>query len=183
VQAPILTAMGIDPLGDPIISALLGPYLGGTLAATGATSGLWLRLRGVGGLLGTIPAAHLSRWIRPHRIIAICLTGGAAMLVLMAAVPRPAVAMGAAIGLGIFVTGWITNQQYLIQRTAPDSYLGRLFGIQGTISATGMIVGSVAAGTMADLVGIQNMLFLAAAGYLAGSIWLLVRYKSRPTLQ
>lgn len=175
---PILTAMGIVTVGDAIFSALLGPYFGGPLAATGATLGLWLSLRGVGGLLGTVPAAHLSRWIRPHRIIAICLTGGAAVLALMAAVPHPVVAMVAAVVLGVFVTGWITQQQFLIQHTTPDSYLGRVFGIQRTISAIGMIIGSVVAGALADTFGIHTMLYFAAAGYLAAGCWLLARYKA-----
>ena len=87
--APVLIAMGIVTVGDAIFSSLLGPYFGGPLAASGATLGVWLSLRGVGGLIGTVPAGHLSRWIQPHHIIVISLAGGAAVLATMAAVPRP----------------------------------------------------------------------------------------------
>ena len=175
---PILTAMGIVTVGDAIFSSLLGPYFGGPLAGSGATLGLWLSLRGVGGLLGSVPAGHLSRWMRPHYIVVISLTGAACLLALMAAAPQPLVAMVAAIGLGIFVVGWISNQQLLIQQNTPDTFLGRVFGIQRTISAAGMIIGSIAAGALADTLGIHNMLYLAAAGYFAAGIWLLTHYRS-----
>lgn len=179
--APVLTAMGIVTVGDAIFSSLLGPYFGGPLAGTGATLGLWLSLRGAGGVVGSIPAAHLTRRVRPHHIIAISLAGGATILALMAAVPRPMIAMAAAIALGIFVAGWLTNQQLLIQQNTPSTHLGRVFGIQRTISATGMIIGSVAAGTLAATLGIHNMLYLAAAGYLAAAVWLLTHYQPATT--
>lgn len=179
VLAPVLQAMSIVTVGDAIFSALLGPYFGGPLAATGATLGVWLSLRGVGGLFGSVPASRLSRTVRPHHLVIASLAGSAALLALMALLPTPLVVMPAAVGLGILVTGWITDQQLLIQRATPGAYLGRVFGIQRTVSAIGMIIGSITAGAAAGVLGVSNMLYLAAGGYLGAALWLLTHY--RPT--
>lgn len=88
------------------------------------------------------------------------------MLATTAIIP---VAMVYAVLLGIFVVGWISSQQTLIQTNAPDSHLGRIFGVLGTLTALGMIAGSVAAGTLSDHVGTPTMIYVAAGCYAAGA--------------
>lgn len=76
------------------------------------------------------------------------------VLVLATIVIVPVVMVRAcAVLLGVFVVGWTSSQQTLIQTNAPDSHLGRVYGVLGTLAAVGMIAGSVAAGTHCDQVG------------------------------
>ena len=170
VVSSVLLAATVVVVGDAAFSSLLGPFFAGTLASDGATLGIFLALRGVGGVLGAWPAGHAQRWLRSEQVLAVCLVAIAVLLFVLATIAIVPVAMVCAVLLGIFVVGWISSQQTLIQTNVPDSHLGRVFGVFGTLTALGMIAGSVAAGTLSDHVGTPTMIYVAAGCYTAGAL-------------
>lgn len=178
----VLLAATIVIVGDAAFSSLLGPFFAGTLAADGSTLGIFLALRGVGGVLGAWPAGHAQRWLRSDQVLTLCLVAIAALLLVLATIPIIPVTMVCAVLLGIFVVGWISSQQTLIQTSVPDSHLGRVYGALGTLTAVGMIVGSVAAGILSDHVGTPSMLYFAAGCYAAGALVVatFVRKRAKP---
>lgn len=127
---------------------------------------------------------YASRWLRPERMLALCLIPVGVVLAGMANVPLVAVSMAGAILIGVLAVGWLASQQTLIQTNVEDRYLGRAFGEFNTTNAVTLLLGTVVAGALADLVGIVPLLNSSAilyscAGLLA--LFLLIREKGHGT--
>jgi predicted MFS family arabinose efflux permease len=179
-------------LGDAILSSLLAPFIATTLGAGGAVLGVFLTVRGVGGVAGSMIVNRLSRSIPPRKVIASATLGLGVVVALLVAIPRvPAALVGAGF-LGIFVVMWISSQQTLIQTTVADDYLGRVYGTLGTITAATLILGSIFAGTLANIIGINTLFCAAAICYASAGFTMALRSskdhagsggRSRPTAQ
>ncbi|MBO0812616.1 MAG: MFS transporter [Microlunatus sp.] len=176
----VFAAAATALLGDAILSSLLAPFVATTLGAGGPVLGVFLTIRGLGGVAGSVIVHRLVRSIAPGRLIACATTGLGLVVALLVVLPLVAAALVCAGFLGIFVVLWISSQQTLIQTTVADDCLGRVYGTLGTITAATLILGSILAGTLADVVGI-NTLFCAAAGcYATAGLIMIVRSGRRP---
>lgn len=164
-------------LADSIYSSLLGPLTVDVLAADGAFLGIFLSVRGVGGLIGSLIIGPPSRRLGPLPTMGISIAGLGVVLAGIIAVPQTSVALIGAGLSGIFVVGWTANQQTLIQTHVPATHLGRVYGTLGSLGAAAMIIGSLVAGPLAELAGVAPALYAAGAVYLiaggAAVIWSL----------
>ncbi|MBA2715859.1 MAG: MFS transporter [Propionibacteriales bacterium] len=166
----VFAAAATALLGDAILSSLLAPFVAETLSSGATVLGLFLTIRGVGGVIGGLASSFLSRWLKPERMIGWNTLALGILLAMIVAVPLVPVALVGAAFLGIFVVGWITNQQTLIQTNVADQYLGRVYGVLGTITALSLIIGSLLAGLLAERVGVPPLLFGAAGCYAAAGL-------------
>lgn len=173
----VLVAAATGLLGDSILSSLLAPFVAETLSSGGAVLGLFLTIRGIGGVVGGIVAGQASRWLKPGQMIAISLIGLGGALAVIVALPYVPVALVAAALLGICVVCWMANQHTIIQTTTEGAFLGRTYGVLGTVTAITLIIGSGLAGALADRIGIPFLMYGAAGCYVvAGLIALRLHY-------
>lgn len=166
----IFAAAATALLGDAILSSLLAPFVAETLASGGAVLGLFLTIRGVGGVIGGLISPSLTRRMAPRLVIGWSLLGLGIAVATLTLIPLVPVALIMAGFLGIFVVNWSTNQQTLIQTNIADAYLGRAYGVLGTITALAMIIGSLLAGGLAETLGVPPLLYGAAACYVAAAL-------------
>lgn len=102
------------------------------------------------------------------------LIGLGAVVATLVAVPVVPVALVDAGFLGVFVVGWATNQQTLIQSNVADQFLGRTYGVLGTITAVTLIIGSLLAGAFADGLGVSPLLYGAVVCYVGAGLFALL---------
>jgi len=62
-------------------------------------------------------------------------------------------------------------EQLLVQRTAPEDALGRVFGIKGTLISGAFGASFLLAGALASLAGTRTLFIVAGAGLLCAWIW------------
>ena len=103
----------------------------------------------------------------------------------LAGAPLPVlwVEIGLFIAVGVSGVGVLTGSQSRLQTSAPEAYLGRIFGILGTAMGAFTLVGTVIAGTISNTLGVIPVLNIQAAGkILAGvlALALLPRMIYRP---
>lgn len=162
----LLVAAATTLLGDAMLSSLLAPYVATTLGAGAGVFGLFLTVRGLGGVAGSVVAGTAGRRLSPTTAIVVATTGLAVVVAGLVAFPFVAVALACAALLGVFVVLWLTHQQTLIQTHVPDRYLGRAYGVFGTATAVTLIAGSLLAGVLADQIGVDALFYGAACCYL-----------------
>jgi hypothetical protein len=69
----------------------------------------------------------------------------------------------------------MTGYNTLLQRDTVDAYRGRVFGALGVVQGVGIIVGTVAAGLLGEVVGIIAVIsFQGVGGMLAGLVVLRI---------
>ena len=64
----------------------------------------------------------------------------------------------------------LTGSQSRLQASAPEAFLGRIFGILGTAMGVFMLVGTLVAGTVSKTLGVIPVLNIQAAGKLLAGV-------------
>jgi predicted MFS family arabinose efflux permease len=159
-----------------VLQAVYVPYAIHRLGLGAATVGLTLAAFGVGMVGGALIAPRLMRTFRFGVVVAIGpLAGMTAALLMMATIwlPSPLLA-----SLSFFVMGagpivWVVSTTTLRQTVTPSGLLGRVSAIftmaQGT-RALGAAIGAIIGG----LYGAETALVVAAAGFVAQAVLILL---------
>ncbi|HEY3726483.1 MAG TPA: MFS transporter [Solirubrobacteraceae bacterium] len=137
--------------------------------------GLLLGAVGVGGVLGAICAGRLgapSQW-RPMLAIGLSLVAVALALLGVIHTVVLALAMAVLIGGGS-VIGEVLSETAL-PRMLDESVLARAYGLMLPISLAGIVAGSLIAGPLLSLLGLQGALAAAGLSVLVGGALLLRR--------
>ena len=163
----IVVAFGFMNAAHSGASNVLGPAIARDELGGAAAWGLILSAEGAGLVAGGL----LMLWLKPRRILFI---GCAAMILLvpgmlLLSVAAPTLVIAAAyllagIGLEIFGVFWDTS----LQEHIPQEKLSRVYSYDALGSFVLIPLGLVAAGPLADRIGIDETLWLAAAVIAAG---------------
>ena len=144
------------------VVALAGAH-GVSFAAATAALTAWLSLSALGVLAGGIVA---DRTRRHGEVAALGFGGTAALVLLVALVPMPDLALAAALGLAGFLAGMIMpSRDMLVRAAAPPGATGRVFGIVTTGFNIGGALGPVLYGWLMDH-GQPRAVFLVAVGFM-----------------
>ena len=133
----------------------------------------WIARWGAAGWAGQ---RLLSRWSiglnwLAFGVISIAIYGAPAWLALAGlAYPVLWVEIGLFVAVGIPGVGVLTGSQSRLQASAPEAFLGRIFGILGTAMGVFMLVGTLVAGTVSTTLGVIPVLNIQAAGKLLAGV-------------
>jgi len=175
----------ITGLGEGTVGALFAPFFSSVLGGNAAEFGFFIGVQGIGGIAGGAAAVGLA-----HRVPAALLVGAGAIVFgaidlllftypLVFSILWPAFLLIAAVGLpgAAVLAGFATLQQTL----GDDRYRGRLIGaLVATTSATSLI-GSVAAGGLADRIGVVPVIAVQGLGYVVAGTVVLSMINRRTT--
>jgi MFS family permease len=150
-----------------------------TLGFSPALLGVTIAMGGVGALGGALLFPALTRWagFGPAIIVSALVSAASAFLIPFASGPKVvAIAMMVAAQLlgDSFGVAMLIGIKSLQQLVFPAHLLGRAGATMRAAAGATAIVGAVAGGLLAGPFGIRPMLFVAAAGILAGLIWTIV---------
>ena len=156
---------GMLNVGELLLAAELGAGASG-FSMLVAVFGLGVVAGSLTGSRGGEPDELRRRYLLG--VIAVAAGLGAAGLA--PAYPIALVAFGlAGLGNGLVVV----HQRLIFQRTVPDRFLGRVFGLEDALSSWAFAVAFGCAGAVAALAGARPLFLVAAGGTVA--VWVLAR--------
>jgi MFS family permease len=149
--------------GGVMTDPLFAPFIRDIVGAGPAVFGMVLTARAVGGMLGGVVAARLSRRFPTVDLLAgACIAAGALQLIQFN-VPLLPVVLSASFLLGIPAVTSSASVQTLLQERVPDAYRGRVFGSLSTMVALICLVSVLGfGGALATAIGIVPVLSLSA---------------------
>jgi predicted MFS family arabinose efflux permease len=177
IRASLLAAATLN-LFNTAFYALLVLYATRTLGMSAGAVGITLGIGGVGSLLG----AYLTRGLSGRHglgktlVISFVLTPAPLLLVPLAAgVPLPSAGM---VGVAEFLNGvgvmiLDVGLGALYAATVPDQLRARVSGAFLLVNYGVRPIGALAGGLLAAAIGLQTTMWIAAAGAIAGVLWLL----------
>ena len=177
----LVATFAISALGEGVFGVLYPVFVYQALHGGALEIGELMSAQAVGGLLGGVLAGWLgqrllSRWSiglnwLAFGVISIAIYGAPAWLAL-AGVSLPVlwVEIGLFVAVGIPGVGVLTGSQSRLQASAPEAFLGRIFGILGTAMGAFMLVGTLVAGTVSNTLGVIPVLNIQAAGKLLAGV-------------
>ena len=166
-----------------VIGELAGPFVVNVLRLSVQFLPLIFAPAGVGLVLGGLLMPYLTRWLGINRTIAVGSIGTAAGLLLIPAgrfvlerLALPAVGILIFVGGVTFFIGVALDMvnipaQTKMQQHAPEEERGRIFSFQSMLYNAGSIPVLLFLGVIADVLGVETVLFLLAAGVLVFRAW------------
>ncbi|WP_419704026.1 MFS transporter [Promicromonospora sp. NFX87] len=150
------------------------PYIRIAIEDVDPTATTWLLLTwGIGGLVGTLLAGFLARWLRPLAAVApVVLSASLVLAAFATSVPVLAVAM-VLWGLSISMMPVIT--QLWVTRVEPERAESAM-SLQVTAFQVAITVGAVLGGALLDGHGVQSLLLVGAGAAVAAGVgWAVLR--------
>jgi MFS family permease len=168
---PLAATSGLFNLFDSMLIAFYALYLTRVLGASAALSGVILVLSGLVGLVGVALARPLPRRFGLGRtmVAAICVAGGAELVIGLAHGPLLIAAGMVVVGEGLVQAAasvYGINGVTLRQALVPDRLQGRVNATMQVISVGAAPLGAIAATELGALYGVRPVVLLAGIGTL-----------------
>jgi MFS family permease len=177
VLRALLIFLAIVSVGEGVMGSLFAPFVRSVLHGGGGDFGFINAAQAAGGISGGLVAASLGRRLDPVATLSYCaIAFGAVDLVLfLYPLAWPAVWPAAVLiaGAGVAGTFMLTAAMTLMQEHTTDRFRGRVFGALGAVEGVAIVTGTVAAGVLANVLGIVAVLSVQGAGYVAAGIVVL----------
>ena len=164
----LLPLTGVFLAANAALSALLVPFgvrqLGGT-----AQIGFVLSALGAGFLGGAVVARWLDQ-VQPRVVLAVAQLATAGGFVALFAARELAVALPAAVAIGVCGSITLVVPQTALQRVAVNGFLGRIGAVFLVVEAFATLVGALVGPWLAESVSLQFAAYAAAADHRRRSV-------------
>ena len=164
----------VTGVGEGVVATLIAPFIRHNLHGSGQLFGLFLAAQAIGGITGgalavgvgqRISAAHLLA----YGAVAVGFVDLAIFLYPLGYIAAwPAVTGIVIAGLPVALT--TAGLMTLVQQSAPDTHLGRVFGAFAASQGIAMLAGTLTGGLLARPFGIIPIISLQGAGYLVAGL-------------
>jgi predicted MFS family arabinose efflux permease len=176
--AVLLAVAALTGLGEGVIITLLVPFVTDVLKGDDIAYGVLLSAQAVGGLVGGVLIARFAATAAPARLLGLGAAGIGLIDVTIFTYPFFIAGIGLALVLivvvGVPVAGWGAGIGTLLQTAVEDRYLGRLVGAFETTFALTLLLGTILAGALGDVLGVLPMLYVQSAVYTLAGVVVLV---------
>lgn len=180
----LLGMFAISALGEGVFGVLYPIFVYRVLHGGALQIGELMSAQAVGGLLGGLLVGWAGKRVMSRWVIGLGqVTFG---LIDLAIFNSPAffpvywLTVGLFIAVGIPGVALGTGAQSLLQATAPDAYLGRVFGALGTTMGLMLLLGTITAGVVTDHLGVVPVLNIQGAGYVLAGLLVLLLLRDAP---
>ena len=179
VLAVVLVWVALAMCGEGFMGTLFVPFVQDVLEGDAEIFGLIVGVQAIGGIAGGFVAASLARRMTP----ALMFGAGSLLFGLidlsLFLYPLWYVAVWPAVVLIIVVgvPGAVLNagRATLVQQETDDAYRGRVFGALNAVGGVAIVLGTVVAGLLGEVVGIIPVLSMQGVfGVVAGAVVLVV---------
>jgi len=172
----IFLVLGVAALGDSILTVLMVAFFQDVVGVGSAQFGLVLTARGLAGILGAMVIGAIGSKFKPDRLISFGLIGTGVALAAMVFWPVYAISLLIMILISVPLMAWLISSQTWIQTRAPGEYLGRVFGVYGTLSALLALIGMVFASSLGETLGISTTLYIGGGVFILSGLlaWALL---------
>jgi MFS family permease len=128
-------------------------------------------ISGIGIVLGSLPATAggKSHSLKRRYLVGLLAMAGGILAAGLAPMFAAAAAAFAFMGVGNGVAA--AHEQLLVQRSAPEDALGRVFGIKGTLISGAFGLSFLLGGVFASLLGARGLFIVAGASLVCAWAW------------
>lgn len=165
-------------LAPHAIAALYTLYTVRLLGISPLQYGFLVTMGGVGAFIGALAAPEIARRFGPGKtmIIAILLDGFLALLTPLCAWLPPLAFILLMVAQLVGDCGEMVyeiNEISQLQSMAPANMLGRVHAARKVLVSVLTLIGTLLAGFLSELIGIQTTLWIGAIGITCSSLWIL----------
>lgn len=161
------------------LSALLVPFgvqeLGG-----GEQVGFVVSALGAGFLLGAVLIRRLLDRVRPRHLLAASQFATAVAFFVLFGSTSLAVALPAAVAIGVFGSMTLVTPQTALQRTVPNEALGRISAVFLTAEALATLLGALAGPLIAHTLSLHAAVVVACAVTAGGALATIAWWREKP---
>ena len=174
--AVLFAVLSVAFVGEGAVTVLVIIFFRDVLGGGSAEFSYFVAAYGAGGIAGGLLLGFSSDRIDEARLFSLSLITNGILLVAIFNIPVLGLIVVLAVVSGMTVVGWLVTSQTLLQKWAPDRYLGRVFGALETTQALTMLVGMGLAVVLEGLLGVVVVLSVVGAAWsLAGVVaWLML---------
>jgi MFS family permease len=162
----------LSALGEGMMSVIFVVWVNRVIGGTALELGWFMTAQAVGGLVGGMFVAHLTRGAPPRRVLGIASIafGSLDALLFVSPLVRPEIAVGLAIItlVGVTTVAFGAGFNAILQTTVEDAYRGRLLGTIFTTMALLRLGSTVLAGILGSVISpIPLLVTFQAGSYVA----------------
>jgi MFS family permease len=155
-------------LGEGMMSVIFVVWVNRVIGGTALELGWFMTAQAVGGLIGGIFVAHLTRGAPPRRVLGVASIafGSLDALLFVSPLVRPEIVVGLAIiaVVGVTTVAFGAGFNAILQTSVDDAYRGRLLGAIFTTMALLRLASTVLAGFLGAVVSPIPLLVAFQAG-------------------
>ncbi|MFI2858533.1 MFS transporter [Paenibacillus sp. JSM ZJ436] len=141
-------------------------------------AGMVIAVTGLSNMIASPLLGRLSDRIGAHRVLTFALIGAGLTLIPQAFVTDVWQLVAVRFMMGIFLGGLLPSVNALIRSYTPDGMESRAFGFNTSALALGNMLGAIAGGFMAGLIGIEGLFIVSGSLLLINMIWVRLRLYS-----
>lgn len=154
--------------------ALVAVYVRDILSSQSQLFGSMLSLVGVTTIVGSGLIGKFGQRYSKLRLVVLGILVFGISIFILAAFGRVWVTLVCCLILGVGVAGVMVPSQTLIQQETPPDILGRVSSTSMSLVTVAQLVSFLAAGEIADRIGIRNLYYLVAIALVLIGIWGIV---------
>ena len=158
----------LSSLGEGMMSVLFVVWVNRVIGGTALELGWFMTAQAVGGLVGGVFVAHLTRGAPPRRVLGVASIafGSLDALLFVSPLVRPEIVIGLAIValVGVTTVAFGAGFNAILQTSADDAYRGRLLGAIFTTMALLRLASTLLAGFLGAVVSPIPLLVAFQAG-------------------
>jgi MFS family permease len=166
----IFLALTISMFAQGLIDVLFVLYVKNVLQGTSFHWGLIESAQGIGGIIGGLIIGRVSRQLDQAQLVSLGLAGTGLFFLASISFPvLPLVILCTGL-LGIPVVVFSVGIETALQMQADEGYLGRVFGLYGTVATSTIMAGMAAASLVGDYVDVTMLLRVAGVLYMLAAL-------------
>lgn len=168
----------VTGIGEAIIGTLMAPFIRDVLGGSARAYGVIMAAQAIGGIAGGLLVTMIGHRFAPRAMFGWgAAVFGALDLVLflyplVARVLWPAIAL--MVLIGVPVAFMVAGAMTVFQQATDDRHRGRVYGATVAVDGAAMLLGTIAAGTLGERIGILPVITAQGAGYAAAGIMVLL---------
>ncbi len=163
--------------------ALIAIYVRDVLASQSQLFGAMLSLVGVTTVVGSALIGKFGQHYSRLRLVVLGILTFGISIFILAAFGHVWVTLLCCLLLGLGVAGVMVPSQTLLQEATPPEILGRVGSTSMSLVTVAQLISFLAAGKIADWIGIRNLYFLVALALVLIGIWVLVYTKMNRAME
>jgi Na+/melibiose symporter-like transporter len=168
----------VTGIGEAIIGTLMAPFIRDVLGGSARAYGVVMAAQAIGGIAGGLLVTLIGHRFAPRAMFGWGAAAFGVLDVVLFLYPLVARVLWPAIVLmvliGVPVAFMVAGAMTVFQRATDDRHRGRVYGATVAVDGAAMLLGTIAAGTLGERIGILPVITAQGVGYAAAGIMVLL---------
>jgi len=169
VLSALFVVLALCAFADGPLTAMLAPWVTESLGGAGRF-GLFLSIRGVAGIVGSLVIARVATRVRADRLLSLCVLAVGLELLVVAWAASFWVFCALMVAVGPAISGINVGITTIVQRETRDAWRGRVFSLVATTWGLLTVVGTVGGSALGEATSPRLVFVLVGVIYTAAGV-------------